>query len=64
VIGKKTVARAILLTVVPVIVGTCSDPYANRDLPETWLRGAAICCIAGATAWAAKALDPSSEETR
>jgi hypothetical protein len=55
--SRKTAARAIVLAVVPVIVGTCSDPLSDRDLAATWWRGAAICTVAGLTAWAIRELE-------
>lgn len=52
---KKAAAWSILAATMPIVVDVASDPYANRSVGASWLRGAAILSGAGIFAWAIRA---------
>lgn len=53
---RKTAAGAVLVTVMPFMVGVAVEPYSDDSVMLTWFKGAGMLTVALVLQWASKEL--------
>jgi hypothetical protein len=58
--ARKVAAGLIVAAVCPLMADVASDPYSDRSVAQSWLRGALILTVAGGLSWAVNELAADS----